>query len=79
MAQFPLEPRFSKTLLMSRDFNCSEDVLAIIALLSVDTIFYTPPNRRDSCNVVLQKYHSAEGDHIMLLNIYRAFKSVRGA
>ncbi|XP_028410170.1 ATP-dependent RNA helicase DHX33-like isoform X2 [Dendronephthya gigantea] len=78
MARFPLEPRFSKTLLMSRDFNCSEDVLTIIALLSVDTIFYTPPNRRDSCNAVLQKYRSAEGDHIMLLNIYRAFKAVRG-
>ena len=63
---------------MSRDYNCSEDILTIIALLSVDTIFYIPPNRRDTCNTVLQKYRSAEGDHIMLLNIYRAFKSVRG-
>ena len=78
MARFPLEPRFSKTLLKSPGFDCGEDMLTIIALLSVDTIFYTPPNRRDTCNAVLQKYRSAEGDHITLLNIYRAYKSVRG-
>lgn len=78
MAKFPLEPRFSKAVLLSRDFHCGEEVLTIVALLSVDTIFYAPPNRRDTCNAVLQKFRSAEGDHITLLNIYRAFKSVRG-
>ena len=78
MARFPLEPRFSKSLLMSSDFGCGEDMLTIIALLSVDTIFYSPPNRRDNCHAVLQKYRSTEGDHITLLNIYHAFKSVRG-
>lgn len=78
MARFPLEPRFSKAILLSRDFHCGEDIVTIVALLSVDSIFYTPPNRRDSCNAVLQKFRSAEGDHITLLNTYRAFKAVRG-
>lgn len=78
MAKFPLEPRFSKALLLARNFHCGEDLVTIMALLSVDSIFYTPPNRRDTCNAVLQKFQSAEGDHVTLLNIYRAFNSARG-
>ena len=78
MAKFPLEPRFSKAILHSPQFHCGEDIVTIVALLSVDSIFYAPPNRRDTCNAVLEKYRSAEGDHITLLNIYRAFKAVRG-
>lgn len=78
MASFPLEPRFSKTLLISPDFSCTEEILTIISLLSVDSVLYNPPARRDDVLAVRKKFISSEGDHITLLNIYRAFKKVSG-
>ncbi|RXN34257.1 ATP-dependent RNA helicase DHX33 [Labeo rohita] len=78
MACFPLEPRFSKTLLISPDFSCTEEVLTIISLLSVDSVLYNPPARRDDVLAVRKKFISSEGDHMTLLNIYRAFKKVSG-
>ena len=34
MAEFPLDPQLSKMLIASTDFNCSNEVLSITALLS---------------------------------------------
>lgn len=78
MANFPLEPRYAKTILLSPDFSCSEEVLTIVSLLSVDTVLYNPPARRDDVLAARKKFTSSEGDHMTLLNIYRAFKKVGG-
>ncbi|KAL0194254.1 hypothetical protein M9458_012550, partial [Cirrhinus mrigala] len=66
------------TLLISPDFSCTEEVLTIISLLSVDSVLYSPPARRDDVLAVRKKFISSEGDHMTLLNIYRAFKKVSG-
>ena len=34
MAEFPLDPQLTKILIASTDFNCSNEVLSITALLS---------------------------------------------
>ncbi|XP_035987883.1 ATP-dependent RNA helicase DHX33 isoform X2 [Fundulus heteroclitus] len=78
MASFPLEPRYAKTILLSPDFSCSEEVLSIVSLLSVDTVLYNPPARREEVLATRRKFTSSEGDHMTLLNIYRAFKKVGG-
>ncbi|XP_056451575.1 ATP-dependent RNA helicase DHX33-like [Gadus chalcogrammus] len=78
MASFPLEPRYAKAILLSPDFSCSEEVLGIVSLLSVDTVLYNPPARRDEVLAARRKFTSSEGDHMTLLNIYRAFKKVSG-
>ncbi|KAM4546856.1 ATP-dependent RNA helicase DHX33 isoform 2-T2 [Fundulus diaphanus] len=78
MASFPLEPRYAKTILLSPDFSCSEEVLSIVSLLSVDTVLYNPPARREEVLAARRKFTSSEGDHMTLLNIYRAFKKVGG-
>lgn len=49
-----------------------------MSLLSVDTVLYNPPARRDEVLAVRKKFTSSEGDHLTLLNIYRAFKKVSG-
>ncbi|XP_042165085.1 ATP-dependent RNA helicase DHX33 [Oncorhynchus tshawytscha] len=76
MASFPLEPRYAKTILLSPDFQCSEEVLTIVSLLSVDSVLYNPPARREECLAARKKFTTSEGDHLTLLNIYRAFKKV---
>lgn len=78
MASFPLEPRYAKTILLSPDFSCSEEVLTVVSLLSVDTVLYNPPARREEVLAARRKFSSSEGDHMTLLNIYRAFKKVGG-
>ncbi|XP_026228815.1 ATP-dependent RNA helicase DHX33 [Anabas testudineus] len=78
MASFPLEPRYAKTILLSPDFSCSEEILCIVSLLSVDSVLYNPPARREEVLAARKKFTSSEGDHMTLLNIYRAFKKVSG-
>uniref|UniRef100_A0A4W5QZE9 RNA helicase n=1 Tax=Hucho hucho TaxID=62062 RepID=A0A4W5QZE9_9TELE len=58
MASFPLEPRYAKTILLSPDFQCSEEVLTIVSLLSVDTVLYNPP-----CTPRGVSYHTQEVHH----------------
>ncbi|XP_031713436.1 ATP-dependent RNA helicase DHX33 [Anarrhichthys ocellatus] len=78
MASFPLEPRYAKTILLSPDYSCSEEILSIVSLLSVDTVLYNPPARREEVLAARKKFSSSEGDHMTLLSIYRAFKKVSG-
>lgn len=78
MASFPLEPRYAKTILLAPEYSCAEEVISIVSLLSVDTVLYNPPARRDEVLAARKKFTSSEGDHMTLLNIYRAFKKVSG-
>ncbi|XP_056267466.1 ATP-dependent RNA helicase DHX33 isoform X1 [Pseudoliparis swirei] len=78
MASFPLEPRYAKTILLSPDFSCGEEILSIVSLMSVDTVLFNPPARREEVLAARKKFASSEGDHVTLLNIYRAFKKVSG-
>ena len=67
-----------QTILLSPKFHCTEEILTIVSLLSVDSVLYNPPSRRDEVQGVRKKFISSEGDHITLLNIYRTFKSIGG-
>ncbi|KAL3766674.1 hypothetical protein ACHAWU_003430 [Discostella pseudostelligera] len=46
MAEFPLEPNLSKMLLLSVDLGCSDEILTITALLSVENPFYRPRDKQ---------------------------------
>ncbi|XP_066973594.1 ATP-dependent RNA helicase DHX33 [Macrobrachium rosenbergii] len=75
MAQFPLEPRYAKTILSGPEYGCTDEILTIIAVLSSETIFVNPSGKKDLAAKVRQKFSSVEGDHITMLKIFRAFKS----
>ena len=68
-----------QTILLSPKFHCTEEILTIVSLLSVDSVLYSPPSRRDEVQAVRKKFVSSEGDHITLLNVYRAFKKLGGS
>jgi ATP-dependent RNA helicase DHX8/PRP22 len=42
MAEFPLEPMLSKMLIMSVQLSCSDEILTIVSMLSVQNVFYRP-------------------------------------
>lgn len=47
MARLPLDPIYSKALILASQFNCLEEMLITVAMLSVESIFYTPREKLD--------------------------------
>ncbi|XP_011015946.1 PREDICTED: pre-mRNA-splicing factor ATP-dependent RNA helicase PRP16-like [Populus euphratica] len=42
MAWLPLDPVYSKALILANQFNCLEEMLIAVSMLSVEFIFYNP-------------------------------------
>lgn len=74
MVNFPMEPALAKTLITSVTFKCTEEVLIIVALLSVQNIFYRPKENLNLANRRKKMFHHPHGDHLTLLNVYKAWK-----
>lgn len=75
MVLFPLEPKYSKILLSSKDYGCYEEILSIVAVLSSENIFCTPQTKLEQAIQARQKFTSAHGDHVTLLNVFRSFNN----
>ena len=74
MAEFPLEPSLSKLLIMSVDLQCSDEVLTIVSVLSVQNVFYRPKEKQELADEKKSKFHQPEGDHCTLLAVYNSWK-----
>ncbi|XP_024987578.1 pre-mRNA-splicing factor ATP-dependent RNA helicase DEAH10 isoform X2 [Cynara cardunculus var. scolymus] len=72
MARLPLEPNDSKALILASQFDCLEEMLIVVAMLSVESIFYAPREKLEESRTVIKSFSSPEGDHLTLLNVYRA-------
>ena len=75
MAEFPLEPSLSKMLIVSYDLGCSDEILTIVAMLSVENPFYRPKEKAAQADMKKAKFNHVDGDHITLLNIYEGWKA----
>lgn len=73
MAEFPLSPAFSKVLLTAEEFGCSEEAAVIAAITQIQNVFVIPPKQKADAERARRKFSVAEGDHITLLNVFRAF------
>ncbi|CAL5193656.1 unnamed protein product [Lathyrus oleraceus] len=72
MARLPLDPIYSKALILASEYNCLEEMLITVAMLSVESIFYTPRDKYEEVRTATKCFASPEGDHITLINVYRA-------
>jgi len=77
MADFPMEPALAKVLIYSVDMGCSDEVLSIVAMLSVQTVFYRPKEKQQQADQKKAKFHDPHGDHLTLLNVYNGWKQSR--
>ncbi|GAA5968666.1 hypothetical protein JCM11641_007718 [Rhodosporidiobolus odoratus] len=74
MADLPVEPPLAKMLIASVDLECSEEVLTVVAMLSVGgSIFYRPKEKQAQADAKKAKFHQPEGDHLTLLTVYNAW------
>jgi len=75
MADFPMEPSLAKALIASVDMGCSDEMLSIVAMLSIPTIFYRPKEKQQQADQKKSKFHDPCGDHLTLLNVYNGWKN----
>jgi ATP-dependent RNA helicase DHX8/PRP22 len=75
MAEFPLEPQQSKMLIQSVDLGCAEEILTIVAMLSVQTVFYRPKEKQAQADMKRAKFFQPEGDHLTLLTVFNSWKA----
>ncbi|QLL32245.1 hypothetical protein HG536_0C04140 [Torulaspora globosa] len=74
MSQFPMEPELSRALLSSITNNCSEDIITIISMLSVQSVFYRPKDKYQEADNKKARFHHPLGDHLTLLNVYNRWQ-----
>lgn len=77
MSQFPLDPMLSKMLLASVDLGCSEEILTVVAMLGVQSVFYRPKEKQGQADQKKSKFHQPEGDHLTLMTVYNLWKNNR--
>ncbi|KAK1374479.1 RNA helicase [Heracleum sosnowskyi] len=70
MARLPLDPMDSKAILLASQFNCLKEMLIAVAMLSVESIFYAPPDKLEQSRTAMRCFSSPEGDHLTLINVY---------
>ena len=78
IVQIPLEPQLAKCLISSFEFGCTEEMLSIAAMCSVDFPFAIPRGRvsaeqRQHYSDCVSEFAVLEGDHLFLLNIFNKF------
>lgn len=70
MVEFPLDPTLSKMLIMAELMKCSSEVLTIVSMLSVPSIFFRPKGREEDSDARKEKFQVPESDHLTYLNVY---------
>lgn len=73
-SEFPLDPALAVMLISSPEFYCSNEILSLVALLSVPQIFVRPASARKRADEMKNLFAHPDGDHLTLLNVYHAFK-----
>ncbi|RKP26871.1 P-loop containing nucleoside triphosphate hydrolase protein [Syncephalis pseudoplumigaleata] len=75
MSEFPLDPEMAKMLISSARFHCSNEILSIVAMLSVPNVFLRPNDARRQAEEAKRSFAHPDGDHLCLLNVYHAYKN----
>jgi pre-mRNA-splicing factor ATP-dependent RNA helicase DHX38/PRP16 len=77
MTAFPMDPSLAKMLLTAcePEYECSEEMLTIVSMLSVPSVFYRPKERQEESDAAREKFFVPESDHLTLLHVYTQWKS----
>nr|WMV69937.1 ATP-dependent RNA helicase DHX8 [Euglena gracilis]BDX17153.1 ATP-dependent RNA helicase PRP22C [Euglena gracilis] len=79
MALFPLDPMHAKALINSflPPFRCGRAMAVIIAMLSVENVFFTPKSEQETADAKRRIFASPYGDQLTLLNVYKAYQKAK--
>ncbi|RYO14134.1 Pre-mRNA-splicing factor ATP-dependent RNA helicase [Alternaria tenuissima] len=74
MTAFPMDPSLAKLIITATEYECSEEMLTIVAMLSVPSVFYRPKERQEESDAAREKFFVPESDHLTLLHVYTQWK-----
>ncbi|KAG2706661.1 hypothetical protein I3843_05G102300 [Carya illinoinensis] len=74
MVEFPLDPPLAKMLLMGEQLGCLDEVLTIVSMLSVPSVFFRPKDRAEESDAARERFFVPESDHLTLYNVYNQWK-----
>ncbi|KAF2224944.1 pre-mRNA-splicing factor ATP-dependent RNA helicase prp16 [Elsinoe ampelina] len=75
MTNFPMDPSLAKLILTSVEYGCSEEMLTIVSMLSVPSVFYRPKERMEEADAAREKFFDPSSDHLTLLNVYQQWRA----
>ncbi|XP_057291109.1 pre-mRNA-splicing factor ATP-dependent RNA helicase PRP16-like [Hydractinia symbiolongicarpus] len=75
MVEFPLDPALSKMMIVASEMDCCDEVLTIVSMLSVPSIFSRPRGREEDSDAAREKFQVPESDHLSYLHVYQQWKS----
>lgn len=76
MAEMPLEPVFAKSLIVSGEMGCSNELATILAMFQVQNVLIRPGGGQAAikARVAHRKFEVEEGDLLTMLNVYTAYE-----
>lgn len=77
MSQFPMDPTLSRALISSVTNKCSDEIVTIISMLSVQNVFSRPKEKQQEADQRKARFHHPYGDHLTLLNVYTRWEQNR--
>lgn len=79
MAKLPLEPALARALIESKDLGCVKEIINIVSLLSASSKVFLDvgsSEEREAALTARAKFFHHSGDHLTLLNVFRAFDDI---
>ncbi len=75
--QIPPQDTFipSHALLSRFAVPCPAQVLTLVSMLSVPSVFFRPPDRAEESDAAREKFFVPESDHLTLLHVYQQWKN----
>jgi pre-mRNA-splicing factor ATP-dependent RNA helicase DHX38/PRP16 len=60
--------------IISEDLGCTAEILTIVSMLSVPTVFFRPKDKQEESDAAREKFFVPESDHLTLLHVYQQWK-----
>jgi len=76
MSELPIDPQLAKMLLVSPEYECSNEILSIVACISVPQLFLRPKETAKLADEAKTQFIYKESDHITLLNAFTEYNNV---
>lgn len=79
MSEMPLEPQLAKLILESPTYDCSLDVISIVACLSVPQVFVRPRESMKAADIAKAQFNHPDSDHLTMLNAFALYETISSA